>query len=68
MDRKREIYTRIEKVENIVEILKVIKTNEKEVKHLFSLYDKLKIEEDKLFENWSFYLEDIVQKLDHVTL
>lgn len=68
MDRKREIYTKIENVEDIVEILKEIKIKEKETEELFSLYDKLKIEEDRLFENWSFYLEDIVQKLDHVTL
>jgi DNA repair exonuclease SbcCD ATPase subunit len=68
IEKKREIYTKVEKIKEIVEIMSNIKDKEEEINELFALYDKLNLEENKLFENWSNYLDDIVQKLDHVTL
>lgn len=68
IEKKREIYTKIEKITEIVEILSNIKEKETHIQELFNLYEKLSLEENKLFENWNNYLDDIVQKLDHVTL
>ncbi len=66
--KKREIYIKIEKITEIVELLKNIKEQEEILRELFQKYDKINLEENKIFENWNNYMEDIVQKLDHVTL
>ena len=68
IDKKREIFIKVNKINEIVSILEDIKKKEDYLKTLFLNYDKLNIEENKLFENWKNYLEDIIQKLDHVTL
>jgi len=68
IDKKREIFIKVNKINEIVSILEDIKKKEDYLKTLFLNYDKLNIEENKLFENWNNYLEDIIQKLDHVTL
>lgn len=68
MDRKREIYIKLNNLKEIIEILSSIKNSEEELKKLFNLYDQLSFYEDKVFENWSNYLDDISHKLDHVTL
>jgi len=68
IDKKREIFIKVNKINEIVSILEDIKEKEDYLKTLFLNYDKLNIEENKLFENWNNYLEDIIQKLDHVTL
>ena len=68
MDRRREIFIKLEQVSETVELLSEIKSQEKVLKDLFYTYDKLNLDENKVFENWSYYLEDMVQKLDHVTM
>lgn len=68
MDRKREIYIRIEQLPEIVEKMKSIKEKEEHIKKLFYEYDRLNLEENKIYENWNNYLEDVFQKLDHLTL
>lgn len=68
LDRKREVYIRVDNVATIVDILKEIKSLEDELKELFAEYDKYNMEENKLFENWSSYMDDIISKLDHITL
>ncbi len=66
--RKREIYIRLEKINGIVSSLNEIKSEEDLLRKLFEEYDKLNLEENKIFENWPNYLEDTIQKLEHVTL
>ncbi len=68
IEKKREIFTRIEKVKEISDLIKEIKTNQKQLNDLFTLYDRLNLEENKLFENWNYSLEEVVQKLDYITL
>lgn len=68
MNKKREIFIRIEKTEKIIELLKEIRATEEKIQKLFSMHDRLNVQENKLFENWSGTLEDIIQRLDHVTL
>jgi len=68
LERKRDVYLRVEKVSEIVETLKEIMELEEELKELFYEYDTYNLEESKIFENWSSYLDDILLRLDHVTL
>lgn len=68
IDKKRDIFIKIEKVTEIVDILNEIKVYEEELKSLFNKYDKLDQSENKIFENWSLSLEDTINKLDQITL
>lgn len=68
IDKKREIFIRIEKINEITELLTDIKEIETVLHKLFYSYDKLNFEENKIFENWNNYFDEIVSKLDHVTL
>lgn len=68
IERKREIYIKLDEVSKIVELLDSIRNREKNLKVLFSDYDKLNLKENKIFENWNYYLEDFMQRLDHITL
>jgi hypothetical protein len=68
MEKKRDIFIKIEKTAEIVETLKLIKEQEIEIEKLFAAYDKLNLQENKIFEGWSNNLEEVIQKLDHVTL
>lgn len=68
MDKKREIYIKIERIHEIIALIELIKKQEKELNDLFNLYDQLSLEENKLFENWNYYFEEIIQKLDYITL
>ena len=68
MDRKRDIFIKVERIREIAELVDKIKKDEDDLRRLFERYDKLNLEENKVFENWSGYIEDIEQKLEHVTL
>ena len=68
MEKKREIFIKIEKTAEIVETLRLIKEQEIEIEKLFAAYDKMNLKENKIFEGWSNNLEEVIQKLDHVTL
>jgi hypothetical protein len=68
MEKTREIYTKIENRGEIIEILKQIKEKQEEIQKLFDTYDKLNIQENKIFENWNNNLDDVIDRLDHVTL
>lgn len=67
-DRKREIYLRLENIKEIVDLLAEVKTQGDDLKKLFIEYDKLNLDEEKIFENWTNHYEDIFQKLDHIKL
>lgn len=68
VERKRDIFIKLDNVKEIVEILIEIKAEQDELRKLFSEYDRLTLEESKIFENWTNYYEEISQKLDHITL
>lgn len=68
MDRRREIFIKINELEAIVEVLKEIKKKEGQMRSLFEQYDTLNLEESRIYENWGNYLEDIFSRMDHVRL
>jgi len=68
IDKKREIFIKLNNIEKILEVLTNIKKKEEYLHQLFDNYDKLNIAENKTFENWSGNLDEIIQKLEHVTL
>ncbi|MCA9486099.1 MAG: hypothetical protein H6500_01270 [Candidatus Woesearchaeota archaeon] len=67
-DKRREVFIRIQHLHQIIDTLKELKFHEEKVEKLFAEYDRLNSYEQKVFENWSNYLDDINERLDHVTL
>lgn len=68
VDRRREIFIKLDNIKEITNTLSSVKEKEEELKKLFALYDNLSFHEDKIFENWNNYLDEISQNLDHITL
>ncbi|MCA9459795.1 MAG: hypothetical protein KC589_02340 [Nanoarchaeota archaeon] len=68
IERKRDIYIRIDKIRKIVDVMTEIKVLEEELRELFAQCDSLNFNENKLFESWSNNFEDINHRLDHVIL
>ncbi len=68
VEKKRDIFIKIEKISDIVSVLENIRDKDKYLKRLFNEYDKLNLMENKIFENWSSNMDEIIQKLEHVTL
>ncbi len=68
IDRKREIYARIDRINEIVTLLNEIEELKNETKEYFESYDKLNLEENKIFENWENHLEDTLMRLEHIVL
>jgi Ca2+-binding EF-hand superfamily protein len=68
LDKKREIYIKIDNISEIINKLESIKKKEDKLKELFKIYDKLESDEKQIFENWTYYLEDISEKLNHLSL
>ena len=68
MERRREIYIKIDKLNELITILKTVKSKEIQVIKLFEQYDALNIEENHTFENWNNYLEDTFTRMDNLRL
>lgn len=68
IEKKRDIYIRLEMIRELVEVMKEIKFKEEELRKKFNEYDRLSIEENKLYENWNTQIEDTMHRLDHITL
>lgn len=68
MERKREIYIKIEQIENIKTLMEEIRELEEDTKKLFRHYESVSHRENEMLENWNNYIEDILQKLDHVAV
>ena len=66
INKKREIFIKLNNIKEIVEILENIKEMEEKIKLDFNSYDNLNDKENKIFEVWDSYLEDINQKLNYV--
>jgi hypothetical protein len=68
MDRRREIYIKIDELSELVKIMKTIKSKENQMNKLFDKYDSLNLDEHRLFENWNNYLEDTFTRMDNLRL
>jgi hypothetical protein len=68
MDRRREIYIKIDELSELIKIMKTIKSKENQMNKLFDKYDSLNLDEHKLFENWNNYLEDTFTRMDNLRL
>lgn len=65
---KREIFIKLDNVNEIVEVLESIKEKEDSLRKLFMRYNELNSYEGRKFENWNNYLEGLSQKLEHISL
>lgn len=68
MDRRREIYIKINKLSKLVEMLTEVHEREKQIRALFEQYDALSLEENNIFDNWGNYMEDTFVRMDHLRL
>ncbi len=68
LQKKREIYIKLDKIKELVEILEEINKLQEETKGLFKEADKTIIMENRIFENWGNYLEEISLNLDHISI
>ena len=68
MERRREIYIKIDKLNELIKILKTVKSKEEQITRLFDQYDSLNLEENHVFENWNNYLEDTFTRMDNLRL
>lgn len=68
MDRRREIYIKINEMTELINILKGINSKNEKLRKLFSQYDTLNIQENAIYENWSNYLEDTFTRMDNLRL
>jgi hypothetical protein len=68
IEKKREIFIKLQHIRSVVTLLEEIKELEEKTKVSFRKYENMNSQENKIFENWNNYLEDIEQKLDHITL
>lgn len=66
--KKREIYTRVSKINEIIDLMEEMKENQRILQNLYKQYDSLNLAENHIFENWSNYIEDTENKLEHITL
>lgn len=66
--KTRQIFIRIDGMNDIVNTLRKIKEKQEKVRKLFLEYDNFNYEENRIFENWNNYLEDLSQRLDYITL
>jgi len=67
-NKKREIFIRVENISQIIRFMENIKKREEILSSNFRDYEILSKEENKIFENWPNYLDEINQKLNHITL
>lgn len=68
IEKKREIFIKLENMKEIVDVMSEIREKEDKLKELFYAVDKINIDEGKLVENWGNYAEEVLQRLDHITM
>ena len=68
MDKKKEVFIRIEKSKQILDGLELIREKQELLKSLFKEYDSLNIKESKIFDTWGSDIEDFENKLYQLTL
>ena len=64
----KEVFIKLQHITEIVEILEQIKSSHDRLKEMFSKVDSLRIEEEKVIEQWVNHLEDINEKMEYLAL
>ncbi len=68
VSRIREIYIRINNVKEIITLLEEIKAKQNEIKELFREIDEIIGIESKIIDEWGSTLDEILLKVDHITI
>ena len=68
MDKKREVFIKLDKEKSIVESLNFISSKQKILRSLFKEYDTLSIKEAKIFDNWGSDMEELQNRLYQLVL
>lgn len=67
MNRKKDIYIKLEKIKHIVELVENIREKKEHLASLFQRVEQLSQEEQQVIEKWGSTLEDISIKIDHIS-
>jgi Mor family transcriptional regulator len=64
---QKEIYIKIDNLNEVKNLMSEIKSDQKEIKELFDRLDKINNDENKTFENWNNYLTEISTKIKKIS-
>ena len=65
---QREVFIRVQHIKEIVSILEEIETSQQKIKQLIPAIEEHKQREELVLSNWMGYLEEIDEKIEHLTL
>jgi hypothetical protein len=68
METKRDVFIKLETINEIEKVLTDMNQKQKLVKKLFEEYDTLSIKENKIFDNWEGEFENLQLKMGQVTI
>ncbi|MFT4244526.1 MAG: hypothetical protein ACMXYB_03680 [Candidatus Woesearchaeota archaeon] len=65
---QREVFIRVQHIKEIVSILEEIESSQMKVKNLIPIIEEQKQKEEMVLNNWITHLEEIDEKIEHLTL
>ncbi|MCH8519452.1 MAG: hypothetical protein LAT82_01725 [Nanoarchaeota archaeon] len=65
---QREVFIRVQNIKEIVGILEQIEESQNIVKALIPKIEEVKQKEELILNNWMNHLEEIDEKVEHLTL
>jgi hypothetical protein len=68
MERRKEIFIKMENLSEIMDLMKEIKVKEEEIHGHFDKLAQVKSEEDKVFKGWGDNAEELLSKLDNIVM
>ena len=65
---QREVFIRVQHIKEIVSILEEIENSQQRIRKLIPAIEEHKQREELVLNNWTGYLEEIDEKIEHLTL
>ena len=65
---QREVFIRVQHIKEIVSILEEIENSQRKIKNLIPEIEQAKQREELVLNNWMSHLEEIDEKIEHLTL
>lgn len=65
---QREVFIRVQHIKEIVSILEEIENSQQRIRKLIPAIEEHKQREELVLNNWMGYLEEIDEKIEHLTL
>ena len=65
---QREVFIRVQHIKEIVSILEEIESSQMRIKNLIPIIEEHKQKEELVLNNWLTHLEEVDEKIEHLTL